>query len=153
MNIFTYEELKIKAKREIDRLIKSQIDLDETSSMDHALNAAFTIYHLVEWREKTQTPIGNRSAHKIVKDIKNKGLQILHNVVTCNKHVSVTHNFYGNETPPSLEDDIEFITTEDGETLTTEDNSSLATEDSRVEVYFGTLLATEVLNDALREFS
>lgn len=46
-----YNNFIDKAKREIDRLRKAENELDPVAALDHALNAAFTVYHLLEWRQ------------------------------------------------------------------------------------------------------
>jgi hypothetical protein len=48
---FSYMGLHKKAHREIDRLITSENSMDIISSVDHALNAAFSIFHLLEWKD------------------------------------------------------------------------------------------------------
>lgn len=152
MNIFTYNELKNKANREIERLIKAEMALDQQSSIDFALNAAFTIYHLIEWRQKLQNPDIKIKVHDFIMATTNQGLKVLHNVVTCNKHVTVTVKAYLNDTTPQLENNISYIITEDGEKMTTENDVCLATEESNIKVYFGELEAEAVLKDSLCEF-
>lgn len=63
MEIFSYIELKKKAHREIDRLKDAESKLDELTAIDAALNAAFTIYHLIEWREhEKQTDLNKKNS-------------------------------------------------------------------------------------------
>ncbi|BCA93815.1 hypothetical protein TUM19329_01760 [Legionella antarctica] len=153
MKIFTYIELKNKAEREIERLIKSELILDQEASIDHALNAAFTIYHLIQWRQDKQNSEIKIKVYDFIMSTKNQGLKVLHNVVTCNKHVSVTTKAYFAETDPRLENNIGNILTEDGHIMTTEDDVCFVTEESNIKVYFGDLEAVTVLKGALREFA
>ena len=151
MNILTYNELKNKARREVNRLVKSQTDLDEQSSIDNALNAAFTIYHLIQWRQEEKN-LPKIKVHDFMKDTKNNGLKVLHDIVTHQKHVIVTVKFYHGETNPHFKSDIRYMTTEEGNTMITEDGSSLITEESKIEVYFGEERAVDILQDAMNEF-
>ena len=52
MKIFSYDSLILKAKREITRLIQAELNFTEEVAIDHALNAAFTIYHLIQWGQQ-----------------------------------------------------------------------------------------------------
>lgn len=152
MDIFTYGGQKNKALREIDRLIKSEAELDQESSIDHALNAASTIYHLIEWRHFDRNPNSKIKAHDFALTTTNQAIKVLHGVVTRSKHVKVTVKAYPDEITPYLKDNCHYVTTEDGKTLTTQKNSPLVTEDSYIKVYFGTLEGLPVLIEAMREF-
>ena len=150
--IFSYAELKKKAKREITRLDKAENSMDEITAADHALNAAFTIYHLLEWREKTTDPSSKHGAHSLCKNINNAALNILHSVVTRNKHVTISKPLYANDCNPTVEENINFICTEDGKPISTEDNQPLVTEDSKITIYFGDEQALLILKEAMKEF-
>ncbi|WP_412754903.1 hypothetical protein [Legionella donaldsonii] len=152
MDIFAYEALKEKAHREIDRLRVSQRNLDSVSAIDHALNAAFTIYHLIQWRHEHFSPGQKIKVHDFISSTKNKGLKILHNIVTANKHVTVTVKFYQEDTTPQIVDNIIFICAGDGSILTTGDGKKICSGDSKIDIFFGKKLAVNVLNEALKEF-
>ncbi len=148
MNIFTYNSLKTKACRDIERLIKSEIALDVESSIDHALNAAFTIHHLVEWLPN-QTKI---SANEFSKKSENYAIKLLRKIVTNQKHNVLTSRIYEGDVTPMSEDFITDICFEEGECMLTEDNKNMITENSRIKVYFGEHEGETVLRDALSEF-
>ena len=152
VEIFSYDELKKKAQREITRLDKAENNMDEITAADHALNAAFTIYHLLEWREKTTDPSSKHGAHSLCQRINNSALNILHSVVTRNKHVTVSKPLSANDCTPKIEENINLMCTEDGEPISTEDNQPMVTEDSKITIYFGNEQALPLLKEALKEF-
>lgn len=153
VDIFSYGALKQKAQREIERLIQAETNLNKEAAVDNALNAAFTIYHLIQWRQAAQNPHIKIKVHEFIMGTANQGLKILHSVVTCNKHVTVTEPAYSGATNPQLEDSTEHITTEDGRRITTEGGTPLVTEESGIKVYFGNEKAITTLHDALSEFA
>jgi len=153
MNIFSYDELKKKACREIERLNKAEQNLlDEQTAIDHALNAAFSIYHLIQWGQNAGALTITNKARDYVDQCTNQGLKILHDVVTCNKHVTVSKPAHKATTTPRIEDNIVHLTTQDGSIITTENGRHLITEGSNIKVYFGNLEALAVLVDAMTEF-
>jgi hypothetical protein len=54
---------------------------------------------------------------------------------------------------PKVEEDCNFICTQSGDYLVTEDNRRLVTEGSKITVYFGDEIATNVLSEALGYFN
>lgn len=147
MQIFTYDELKKKAYRDINRLSESQNALDKLSSIDHALNAAFTIYHLVQWRNPEIKKVSD-----FVKKCSNDNIKRLHNVVIMHKHAEVRWKATTDKTDPRLENNITYLALEQGGSLLKENGSKIVTEDSKVEVWFGDYPAIDVLNGAMKEF-
>lgn len=92
--IFSYDNLIEKAKRELDRLRKAENDeLNSEDALDHALNAAFTIYHLLLWKEKHFNPGSTETEHKLCQEMNDENFNMLHSVVTYNKHASVERSF------------------------------------------------------------
>jgi len=156
MEIFSYSELRNNAQREINRLQRSETELDKQSSIDHALNAAFSIYHLIQWRHNEENPHAKIiiKAHDFIQKTDNEGLQLLHDIVTKQKHVTVSQKTRPDEeNKPLVYDNIINITTEDGVHLTTENDQPIVTEDSYIEVRFWDHRAMNILNDAMSEFS
>lgn len=152
-DIFSYEELKKKALREIARLEEAEKKLDQQAAIDHALNAAFSIYHLLEWKSKTLNPNKNVSAHFLCENSNNLSLQMLHNIVTCNKHVTVSNSSYNKDLSVAVSAKITFLTTEDGRHLTTQKEDSFVTEDSCITIKFDNQKAVDVLKAAYNEFA
>lgn len=150
--IFSYDELKKKAHREIERLANAEEKMDETSAIDHALNAAFTIFHLLEWREKTNNPLSETGARTLAKSA-DKSLQILHDIVTCNKHVKIKREFHTKNPNVHYDEKLDYITAENEIPLLTEDGEPLLTEDSRIIVNFDSAPASDILKTALKEFN
>lgn len=154
---FSYMGLHKKAHREIDRLITSENSMDIISSMDHALNAAFSIFHLLEWKEHLDQSADTQSKKIKARDLctnsNNKSLLLLHDVVTRNKHVTVSAPMHPGDIEPKIEEDCNFICTQSGDYLVTEDNRRLVTEGSKITVYFGDEIATNVLSEALGYFN
>ena len=74
---FSFEEMRDKLKREIDRLRAAEAVQDQSSAMDHALNAAFSGYHFLEWRAKTAIPPDARGAREILNAASNADLELL----------------------------------------------------------------------------
>lgn len=152
MNIFSYDELRKKARREIDRLAVAEKNLDQEEAIDHALNAAFTIFHLIEWGQKEGKLNNTNKARDYVDQCANQGLKALHDVATRNKHVTVSKPAHTALTTPRSEENIMRLTTEAGDIITTEDGRHLITEESNINVYFGNLEALIILKDAISEF-
>lgn len=150
--IFSYDELKKKAHREILRLITAENKMDTEAAADHALNAAFTIFHLLEWKVKSNNPSSAAKARKLCEDSKNYGLAMLHDVVTCNKHVAVSSPMAKKEYAPIVSDEVIYLCTESGERMVTEQENPIITSDSKVVVYFGDERALDILQIALKAF-
>lgn len=154
---FSYLGLHKKAHREIDRLITSENSMDIISSVDHALNAAFSIFHLLEWQDHSDQLADKQKkktkARDLCKNSNNKSLLLLHDVVTRNKHVTVSAPMHPGDIEPKVEEDCNFICTQSGDYLVTEDNRRLVTEGSKIIVYFGDKIATNVLSGALGYFN
>jgi len=150
---FSYEKLKEKARREIRRLIEAEKKLEEENVMDYALNAAFSVYHLLQWRDKTSNPESNKTAHELCKEAKNQGLIMLHGIVTCNKHMTVGDSLSDRtHLDVAVSANINHLVTEKGDFLVTEKGDYIVTEDSKVVVKFDDKKAVEVLNEAMKEF-
>lgn len=152
IDIFSYNQLANKAKREISRLTLSKESMDEITAIDYALNAAFTIFHLLEWKEKIENPNSKVSARDLCEKSKNVSLKLLHDVVTHTKHARVSKPFSTGDYSPNIEDNITDITTEDGLVLAFENMQTLVTENSNIKVYFGEEPALLVLEEALSYF-
>lgn len=152
IEIFSYAELKKKTEREIARLEIAENNMDEITAADYALNAAFTIYHLFEWHEKTTDPSSKNSAYSLCKNINNSALNILHSIATRNKHVTVSKPLHANDCSPKIEENLILLCTEDGKPLLTENNKRLITENSKIIIYFGDEQALLILKEALKEF-
>ncbi|WP_133140737.1 hypothetical protein [Legionella genomosp. 1] len=154
---FSYMGLHKKAQREIDRLITSENGMDIISSVDHALNAAFSIFHLLEWKDNLNQSANAQAkkpkARYLCEKSNNKSLLLLHDVVTRNKHVTVSSPLHSSDIEPKIEEDCNFLCTQSGDYLVTEDNRRLVTEGSKIIVYFGDEIATNVLSDALGYFN
>lgn len=151
-DIFSYGWLKEKAKREIRRLVESENCANETDALDNALNAAFSIYHLIQWKDKEANPSSSKKVHELLEGAENNGLKTLHSVVIRNKHVTVTAKFNDNDGSLKIKDDCECLCTEDGEQMAAEDGQPLVTEDSKITVYFDNEEALIVLNEAMQAF-
>ena len=167
--LLNYNLLIQKAQREISRLREAEHNLDVTTALDHALNAAFTVYHLLEWR---QNPTGfskeelndtlkesgkiTKSAHGLCKEVNSIEMHLLHGIVTHTKHVTVSKPIPNKDTAPdynpAYEDNIEYIVTENGDRLVTESGLSVITENSNIVIYFGNQIALTVLETAIKEF-
>ena len=165
-----YNNFIDKAKREIDRLRKAENELDPVAALDHALNAAFTVYHLLEWRQNPSSlsekelkrllkseGMTFKTAHILCKEFNSPEMNLLHGIVTHTKHATVSSLLPDkNSAPtykPSYEDNIGYIVTEDGERLVTESGTSIVTSQSTVTVYFGEGVALSILERAIAEFS
>ena len=151
--IFSYEELKQKAQREIDRLIEAEKKMNTIDAMDAALNAAFTIYHLLEWQDKTQNPASDKSANSILKEMNNIFLNTLHDLVTRQKHMIVGSKKITATPEINRQDNRSFLVTMDGRSLTDEAGASLVTTGSKIVIYFDDEVAVNVLNAALQTFA
>lgn len=125
--------------------------MDEIAAIDHALNAAFTIYHLLEWKEKTKNPDSKKGARNIANGA-DGNFQILHDIVTCNKHVRVDREFHSKTPCVYYNDKVNYLTTEDGIHLFTENGENLITEDSKIVVNFDNEPARNILESAIKEF-
>lgn len=152
MNIFSYDELREKARREIRRLTQAIDSLEPHAAVDHALNAAFTIYHLIEWAHD-EGRLSKTSTRAYIKNTSNLGLKVLHDVVTRNKHVRVDSPAYDRTISPKLEDNVTYLATEDEQIMITEDGNRMVTENSNIAIYFGDQEAVSTLHDALSEFA
>lgn len=147
--VFSYENLKAKAKREIRRLKEAE-KCDGTSPIDHALNAAFSIYHLIEWKY-------NITAHKYIVGkngnqsvSNNDGLKILHDIVTYHKHAAVSKKGDPNLNHDNTHSNNKALALDDGTILALSDDSVLRL--SGCEVKFDEHIATDVLTEALEDF-
>jgi len=145
-----YDFMLAKAKREIKRLIKAQKTLKSKLAIDHAVNAASTVFHLIEWHQKKYYPNkkASRSFH-ICKHSKIEDFKTLHDIATFNKHATVTANLTGTFSSLSITEQISQIISENGEPILSETNSPLVTEDSKISVHFGDEEALKVLNNCL----
>src|SRR4051812_32144327 len=92
--VLDYNNFVAKAWREIHRLKNAEQALNTVDVLDFAYNAAFTVYHLLEWR---QNPTGLpedelriifkkngkelKSAKALCKDIKKFEMNLLHEIV------------------------------------------------------------------------
>ncbi len=162
INILNYEALKLKAHREIDRLKQAENNMDTFEAMDHALNAAFTIYHLLEWRENpfglTEEKLGEKvpGAYRKCKQLKDPYFNLLHGIVTHTKHTTVSTLLPDKTSAPlhvpTYEDDIGYICTESGDKIITECGQNIVTEGSKIIVYFGEEIAKHILEQTLQEF-
>ena len=154
---FSYMGLHKKAQREIDRLITSENSMDIIASVDHALNAAFSIFHLLEWKDhldqSADTQNKKTKARNLCKNSNNESLLLLHDVVTRNKHVTVSAPLHSGAIEPKVEKECNFLCTQSGDYLVTEDNRRLVTEGSKITVYLGDKIATNVLSEALGYFN
>lgn len=92
---FTYAEMREKLKREIGRLRSAESARDETAAMDHALNAAFTAYHLLEWQAKEASPSDTQNARTLLNAQNNADLELLHDIATRTKHVTISNSATG----------------------------------------------------------
>ena len=158
-NVFNYHDLKKKAHREINRLIKAEEDIDEEAAIDFALNAAITIFHLLEWRDKNINPNSKTKARDLCEKSNSEALKLLHDIATHTKHVKVSnpassqndHNPQGGVNEGCLS-----INSTDGEgLLLINDGDSLGFLEIRTptgKIYFGDKLAVDVLQEAMSEF-
>ncbi|MFZ4541017.1 MAG: hypothetical protein ACOYNL_04295 [Rickettsiales bacterium] len=151
--IFSYQHLKKKAEREISRLEQAEKDLDK-NAIDHALNAAFSVYHLLEWKDKTANLNSKTKAQDLLKNKSDESLNILHDIVTFNKHAKLGAPQYGEtfEVRTSAKD-VNFLTTQSGNFLTTQAGDRLILESSKLTVKFHTKKALDVLKTALADFA
>lgn len=88
--VVDYEWLCQKANRELGKLWDAQLKRDRTQALDCALNAAMTIYHLLEWRHAGKDGATSQSARQLLQAENNPALNILHDVVTHTKHAHVS---------------------------------------------------------------
>lgn len=150
--IFAYQQLIEKAEREVARLDKAESEFD-VHVLDHALNAAFSVFHLLEWRQKNDNPAVERKAFKLLEDAKNPSLNLLHDIVTFNKHAKVGESQHQAPLNVRTSADINYFALEDGSgLLLTEAGDKLLLEDSRLVVKFDDQKALDVLRKALKEF-
>ena len=150
--IFTYQQLKEKAEREIARLEKGELSIDN-DVLDHALNAAFSIYHLLEWRHQEDNSNVKKKASKLLEEANSESLNLLHDIVTYTKHASVSKPQYQAELNVRVSAaNVGFLLKEDGGYLLKEDGGRLMKDDSRLAVKFDNKEALEVLKKALLEF-
>lgn len=165
----SYDFLIQKALREIERLRQAENDLDVTTAMDHALNAALTVYHLLEWR---QNPTGLskeklkdvfdtagkkiKSAHDLCAEVDTPEIYLLHGIVTHTKHVTVSTPMPNKDTAadyiPAYDDDIEYMETENGDKIGTESDLFIVTENSKITILFGSDIALNVLETVMQTF-
>lgn len=121
------------------------------------LNAAFSIFHLLEWKEHLEQSavVQNKKpkARDLCKNSNNKSLLLLHDVVSRNKHVTVSAPLHPSDIEPKVEEDCNFLCAQSGDYLVTEDNRSMVTEGSKVTVYFGDEIATNILSEAFGYFN
>jgi len=152
-NIFTYENLKEKAQREIARLENAELAMDK-HVVDYALNAAFTVYHLLQWKDKESDENSNKKAGTLCEESNNPALKMLHNIVTCTKHVKVDNPKHPTDINISPEENITEYAAEDGVTkYVAEDGiTQYITEDSKLAVKFDDKKALDILREALKEF-
>lgn len=147
--IFFYENLKKKALREIERLVKALKFGEYDEALDHALNGAFTIFHLFEWCEKTY-PGKRRRPYDVCVESSNPNLKILHDIVTYNKHAVVKNYLAGEKQVPKIDKELKNLCTEKGVLLVTENDVPLVL--AIANVYFGDVKAIDVLPEAWKEF-
>jgi hypothetical protein len=89
---FSFEKMLEKLNREIERLRAAEAEPDKTAIIDHALNAAITAYHLLEWRAKTVSPPDTRRARDLLITEGSADLELLHDIVTKTKHVTISNS-------------------------------------------------------------
>ncbi len=82
----SYSYLKDKAAREIDKLEEAQKELDKQKATDAALNAAFSVFHLLRWKDKESPTPTQKGERELAKDSGNPHLGLLNDIVSHNKH-------------------------------------------------------------------
>ena len=157
-----YEALKLKANREIARLRQAESRMEIVEAIDHALNAAFTVYHLLEWRENpsglTKDELGRKvpGAYGLCKKLKDPYFNLLHGIVTHTKHTTISTQLPDENSAPQhipvYKEDIGYICTKSGDKILTECGHNIVTENSKIIVYFGEEIAKHVLDQTLKEF-
>jgi hypothetical protein len=149
--VFNFLELKEKASRDIDRFIIALSSRNFVESLDYALNAAFSIYHLLEWNEKKSNPGSKKSSERIVKESNREDLKILHYIVTNIKHAECRQPFGYTGTNPKIVSP-PFLCTEAGVPITAEDGVFI-TGEGEFNVYFGEHEAIKILRSAMGFFN
>lgn len=89
---FSYRSLINKLDREISRLIEAEMRLEEENAVDHALNAAFTGFHLLEWQDKQFNPVSSVKSRDLLTKKNNPDLNLLHDIVSKTKHVTISNS-------------------------------------------------------------
>ena len=139
----SYEEKKDKADRELLRLKQAEDSLDENNAKDHAMNAAYSIYSLLDWKQKSKN---QASATKICKETSLLELIILHHIVTYDKHAESSYIKSYQDTRIHVKKDLDCIETEDGDPIIDATNQHLYTENSYLKILFRDREASDVLN-------
>lgn len=160
---FSYEILKEKAKREIDRLKNAEQNNNDMDAIDHALNAAFTIYHLLEWEDNCCPKKSLYACRGEERKNKTKSshadFDLIDAIVTCQKHMTIRNHYkeHLDENARTANFNVEkmytIISTEDVIPLCTEDMRPICQEGYTIKVYFGEKNAVEVLENSFALFS
>ncbi|WP_286839540.1 MULTISPECIES: hypothetical protein [Acidiphilium] len=120
--------------------------------MDHAINAVFSIYCLLDWKEKTYKPDSKRRAYELCVESNNSALMMLHDIVSFTKHARVSSSLASTKIEvDSQNQDEQQIVTPDGRLIVTPDGVRIVVP-ARVLVKFGDMEAVTVLKHALSEF-
>lgn len=165
--LLNYKNLIDKAQREIGRLKQAENECDIIAALDHALNAAFTVYHLLEWRqnpsgtskeELKKAGIQTCGAQAVCTKIDKSEFDVLHGIVTHTKHATVSSWPRSNEHnpvqyKPKCDDHTVFMVTENGQPMITESEQLIITENSEIIIYFGESIALKILEKAMEEFT
>ena len=146
--IFSYGQLVDKLDREIDRLVKAQLRADEENALDHALNAAFTGLHLLEWEEQSINPTSPSalSGWELLNRKNDADLNLLHAIVTKTKHVTVSNALHVDEIEVRASAATVYHQRVDAEGKRNE------TSNTQVFIKFGDELAFQVLQRVLISF-
>lgn len=149
--IFLYSELVQKLNREISRLIAAEEEHAGEDALDHALNAAFTGFHLLEWENQHNHPGNRTSARDLLSAKNNISLNLLHDIVTCTKHMTISNSAYGQAVNVRTSVSSETVTTGGGQDIVTVGGEPVTVTSTYVK--FGERRAREVLNEVLQIFS
>jgi len=153
MTYITYQNLKSKAAREISRLEHAEQNQNGTEAQDAALNAAFTVYHLLEWKDRNSTQPTGQGALRLAGN--DPDFSMLHNIVTHVKHVQVDRQLPA-VNPPAYD-----VQTSAGilqvpvvvnDLAVMASGNVVVVQQPRLFVKFGTERAVDVLQRALANF-
>lgn len=90
---FNFDALLEKFNREIRRLQLAQTNNDVVAAFDHALNGASTAFHLLRWEAAKINPAGPIGTEAEILALKNnEDMNLLHDIVTCMKHMTVSRS-------------------------------------------------------------
>ena len=145
-DIFNFQYIKSKAYREIERLVKYETLMDKLNAVDSAINAAISVYHIMDWQHQESYSHIKTKPHEICKNSNNNSLKILHYMANYSKHAKVSCQLYWGDALPKINNNVECIVLESGEQICTENGAPMVTESSYLHVYFGEFRALELLN-------